>query len=110
MLAGYGLLESGFVSRKNEVNILVKNATTVLFGGLVFWVCGYGIGFDPMKNPFFSIGQFFTSADESNMGQRYSRFVFQVVLHLRPAAAHLGALPTLHGATLFYLKIHSSPR
>ncbi|KAH9368933.1 hypothetical protein HPB48_007073 [Haemaphysalis longicornis] len=78
MQSGYGLLESGFVSRKNEVNILVKNATTVLFGGLVFWVCGYGIGFDPMKNPFFSMGQFFTSANESNMGQRYSRFVFQL--------------------------------
>ncbi|EEC19430.1 ammonium transporter, putative, partial [Ixodes scapularis] len=78
MQSGYGLLESGFVSRKNEVNILVKNATTVLFGGLVFWAFGYGIGFDDMKNPYFSFGEFFTSADESHMGQRYSRFVFQL--------------------------------
>ncbi|XP_064469400.1 putative ammonium transporter 3 isoform X2 [Ornithodoros turicata] len=75
---GYGLLESGFVSRKNEVNILVKNATTVLFGGFIFWIMGYGLSFDKMKNPYFSFGQFFTHADESHMGQRYSRFVFQL--------------------------------
>ncbi|XP_049271929.1 putative ammonium transporter 3 [Rhipicephalus sanguineus] len=90
--AGYGLLESGFVSRKNEVNILVKNATTVLFGGLVFWAVGYGIGFDPMNNPYFSFGKFFTSADEIHMGQRYSRFVFQLAYATTSTALVSGSM------------------
>ncbi|KAL1441822.1 hypothetical protein MTO96_008329 [Rhipicephalus appendiculatus] len=92
MQSGYGLLESGFVSRKNEVNILVKNATTVLFGGLVFWAVGYGIGFDPMNNPYFSFGKFFTSADEIHMGQRYSRFVFQLAYATTSTALVSGSM------------------
>ena len=38
---GFGLLEAGSVSTKNEVNIMVKNAIDVIFGGLTllaFWV------------------------------------------------------------------------
>ncbi|KAH8024143.1 hypothetical protein HPB51_021764 [Rhipicephalus microplus] len=81
-----------FVSRKNEVNILVKNATTVLFGGLVFWAVGYGIGFDPMNNPYFSFGKFFTSADEIHMGQRYSRFVFQLAYATTSTALVSGSM------------------
>lgn len=78
LLAGYGILESGFVSRKNEVNIMVKNATTVLIGGLIFWVFGFGLSFDYMTNPYFSFGDLFKVADDRVMGVVYSRLVFQV--------------------------------
>ena len=44
-IAGFGLLESGMVSRKNEVNIMVKNAVDVIFGGLTYWMFGYGFSF-----------------------------------------------------------------
>lgn len=33
------------VSRKNEVNIMVKNAVDVIFGGLTYWMFGYGLSF-----------------------------------------------------------------
>ena len=44
-LSGFGLLESGSVSSKNEVNIMVKNAVDVIFGGLSYWAFGYAFSF-----------------------------------------------------------------
>ena len=40
VISGFGLLESGSVSTKNEVNIMVKNAVDVIVGGLAFWIFG----------------------------------------------------------------------
>ena len=40
---GFGLLESGSVSAKDEVNIMVKNVVDVVFGGLSYWSVGYGL-------------------------------------------------------------------
>ena len=34
---GFGLIESGMCSMKNEVNILMKNVIDVVLGGLLFW-------------------------------------------------------------------------
>jgi ammonium transporter, Amt family len=41
---GFGLLESGRVSSKDEVNIMVKNVVDVVFGGLSYWMFGFGEG------------------------------------------------------------------
>ena len=48
------MLESGAVSPKNEVNIMVKNAVDVIFGGLSYWMFGFGLSFgeDPGSNSF----------------------------------------------------------
>jgi ammonia channel protein AmtB len=43
-LAGFGMLESGIVSLKNEVNIMMKNVVDVVLGGLTYWAFGYGLG------------------------------------------------------------------
>jgi ammonia channel protein AmtB len=32
-------------SKKNEVNIMVKNVVDVVFGGLIYWAVGYGLIF-----------------------------------------------------------------
>ncbi|KAI6238092.1 Ammonium transporter [Aphelenchoides fujianensis] len=42
MTSGFGLLESGRVSSKDEVNIMVKNAIDVLVGGIAYWSFGFG--------------------------------------------------------------------
>ncbi|GFX66833.1 hypothetical protein TNCV_3049311 [Trichonephila clavipes] len=54
---GFGLLESGYVNRKNEVNIMVKNAVDVIFGGLGYWMFGYAFSFgeEPGSNFFIVI-------------------------------------------------------
>ena len=40
---GFGMLESGCVSLKNEVNIMMKNVVDVVLGGLTYWAFGYGL-------------------------------------------------------------------
>ena len=65
LLPGFGLLESGCVSLKNEVNIMVKNAVDVILGGLSYWVFGYGLSFGTAySNIFFAAGDFAVSAPE----------------------------------------------
>jgi ammonia channel protein AmtB len=74
------LLESGAVSVKNEVNIMVKNAVDVIFGGLTFWMFGFGLAFgrDSGSNAFCGYGYFFVDAGEEQMGWVFSWFIFQL--------------------------------
>ncbi|XP_031555511.1 putative ammonium transporter 2 [Actinia tenebrosa] len=80
MISGFGLVESGMVSRKNEANIMVKNAIDVIFGGLGFWMFGFAFTFGKEEggtNAFSGFGNFFTDADESEMGEVFSLYLFQ---------------------------------
>ncbi|KAJ8304622.1 hypothetical protein KUTeg_018205 [Tegillarca granosa] len=80
MQSGFGLLEAGCVSGKNEVNIMVKNAIDVVFGGLSYWAFGFGLSFgeDVGTNPFCGVGYFLVDSSDENMGILYSTFVFQL--------------------------------
>ncbi|XP_028400150.1 putative ammonium transporter 3 [Dendronephthya gigantea] len=81
MQSGFGLLESGLVSRKNEVNIMVKNAVDVIFGGLAYWLFGFALSFGDGSgsNAFSGMGMFLTEAtDNERMGYVYSRYFFQL--------------------------------
>lgn len=57
---GFGMLESGCVSVKNEVNIMMKNIVDIVLGGFTYWFFGYGMSFGrgPYTNPFIAIGDF----------------------------------------------------
>ena len=67
------------VSRKNEANIMVKNAVDVIFGGLGFWMFGFAFTFgnDQGANPFSGYGSFFTDAEETRMGDVFALYCFQ---------------------------------
>ena len=43
------MLESGCVSLKNEVNIMMKNVVDVVLGGLTYWAFGYGLSYGKSK-------------------------------------------------------------
>lgn len=43
MQAGFAMVEAGFNSSKNTVNILFKNLMDVCVGVILFWLVGYGI-------------------------------------------------------------------
>lgn len=60
LLIGFGMLESGCVSVKNEVNIMMKNIVDIVLGGFTYWLFGYGMSFGrgPLSNPFIAIGDF----------------------------------------------------
>ena len=68
------------VTAKNECNIMIKNAVDVVFGGLSYWLVGYGLSFGDNSNVngFVGVGNFLTDADESNMGPVYSKYFFQL--------------------------------
>ena len=80
MQSGFGLLESGMVSKKNEANIMVKNAVDVIYGGLSYWLFGFALSFgsNTAGNGFFGVGYFFTDADDHEMGQVFSKYFFQL--------------------------------
>ena len=47
------MLESGIVSLKNEVNIMMKNVVDVVLGGVTYWAFGYGLSYgsgEPRNN------------------------------------------------------------
>ena len=76
---GFGLFESGSVSMKNEVNIMVKNMIDVIFGGLSFWAFGFAFAFGDgeYSNPFCGWGNFLALCENDQMGALYSKFFFQ---------------------------------
>ncbi|PAV70652.1 hypothetical protein WR25_02053 [Diploscapter pachys] len=61
MTSGFGLLESGRASVKDEINIMVKNCIDVIFGGLAYWMFGFGLSFgnSNFSNPYVGVGSFF---------------------------------------------------
>jgi ammonium transporter, Amt family len=76
------MLESGCVSVKNEVNIMMKNIIDVVLGGFTYWVFGYGLSYGrgELTNPFVAIGDFFIDpgVDDPLMGQIFASFLFQL--------------------------------
>lgn len=79
---GFGMLESGCVSVKNEVNIMMKNIIDVVLGGFTYWVFGYGMSFGrgSLSNPFIALGDFFIDpgVDDPLMGPIFAAFLFQL--------------------------------
>lgn len=79
---GFGLLESGCVSYKNEVNIMMKNVVDIFLGGLTYWLFGFGFQFGngPFTTPLIGMGNFAVDAEvgDSSMGAVYSTFIFQL--------------------------------
>ncbi|KAI1307944.1 putative ammonium transporter 3 [Halotydeus destructor] len=81
MQTGFGLLESGACSKKNEVNIMMKNVVDVVLGGLFYWCFGYGLQFgdDPeYTTGAYGWGSWFVDADRDSMGTVFSAFIFQL--------------------------------
>ncbi|CAN7980261.1 unnamed protein product [Ixodes pacificus] len=81
MQTGFGLLESGCVSQKNEVNILMKNAADVILGGLTYWLFGFGLQYgngQGTENAFCATGHFLVDAEPEEMGVVFSSFIFQL--------------------------------
>ncbi|GFY36978.1 putative ammonium transporter 3 [Trichonephila inaurata madagascariensis] len=74
------MLESGCVTRKNAINVLMKNVVDMVFGGLSYWMFGYGMSYGTSKgtNPVFAVGNYFVDTSEVNMGYLYTTYIFQL--------------------------------
>ena len=80
MQTGFGMLESGCVSLKNEVNIMMKNVVDVVLGGLTYWAFGYGLsyGTDAGTSWFSGMGSFFVDDTGYMIGPTFTVFLFQM--------------------------------
>ncbi len=58
----------------------MKNVVDVVFGGLTYWLFGFGISFgtDSGSSPFFGIGEYAVNSDFSIMGPVFAAFMFQL--------------------------------
>ncbi|CAB3403889.1 unnamed protein product [Caenorhabditis bovis] len=103
MHSGFGLLESGSVSAKDEVNIMVKNVVDVVFGGLSYWSVGFGLSYgdyEPFRNSIVGFGKFFYDPsrdfDETGSineeGWSYASFLFQLSLATTASTIVSGAV------------------
>ncbi|XP_020902017.1 putative ammonium transporter 3 [Exaiptasia diaphana] len=106
MQSGFGLLESGMVSSKNEANIMVKNAIDVIYGGLSYWLFGFALSFgkEGRNTPFCGLGHFLTDVDEHEMGGVYARYFFQLSFSTTATTIVSGAMAeraNLKAYTLF---------
>ena len=47
MQSGFGLLESGMVAAKNQINVMIKNLVDIVFGGTILskdaWSRAHGV-------------------------------------------------------------------
>lgn len=62
MEGGFALLEAGFVRRKNAMSIIAKVIVDVAFGGLAFFIVGFGIAYGA-SNGWFAFDTGITTAD-----------------------------------------------
>lgn len=62
MEAGFALLEAGFVRAKNAMSIIAKVIMDIAFGGLAFYIVGFGIAYGA-SNGWFAFDTGITDAD-----------------------------------------------
>lgn len=76
------MLESGCVSLKNEVNIMMKNVVDIVLGGLTYWLFGFGMSFGDKQpsNPIIGIGAYLTDPEITDdlFGPVCAAFLFQL--------------------------------
>ena len=85
MQAGFALVESGAVAKKNRSAMLIKNLYNVVVAGVAFWLSGYGLAFaspdyfvGSTKNLFASYG--FESLAKDNYLQWILQFAYCTVV------------------------------
>ena len=80
MQTGFGMLESGCVSLKNEVNIMMKNMVDVVLGGVTYWAFGYGMSYgeSTMSNWLIGFGDWFVNSEGVMIGPTFTGFIFQM--------------------------------
>jgi len=93
MQAGFALIESGTVRKKNASSILVKNIYNIMAGGFIYWLVGYGFSYGSPdmfigKDPEVFTTHFFHQFD-ANM---YPNYIYYFALAITCSVVPHGAL------------------
>ena len=101
------MLESGCVSLKSEVNIMMKNVVDIVLGGLTYWVFGFGMSFgiDKPNNPIVGIGGYFLdpALDDDLFGQINAAFIFQLSFATTSTTIVSGAMAERYKNIFIYM-------
>lgn len=89
MQAGFALLEAGMVRAKNTVNVLMKNYTDMCFGGIAFWMLGFGLMFGANPTGWFGTDHFFVG---NGKDIDFAVLFFQMMFAATAATVVSGAL------------------
>lgn len=96
MQAGFALVESGFNSGKNTINILFKNVMDMGVGAILFFLIGYQIMYPGDFNGFLGFGGFGVPAQDSldpaYLPHYQTDFLFQVAFAATAATIVSGAV------------------
>jgi ammonium transporter, Amt family len=91
--AGYALIESGAVRRKNRSAVLIKNLFNIPIAIIAFWLVGYGLGFGEPANFIGKNSHFFASYGFEKIQQdHYLYWVIQFAYCMIVVTIYQGAL------------------
>lgn len=89
MQAGFAFLESGMTRTKNAVNVIMKNYLDCCYGGLVFWLVGFGIMFGSNPTGWIGIDHF---APSLMSHWEYTQLLFQMMFAATATTIVSGAM------------------
>lgn len=93
MNAGFALVESGAVSKKNRSAMLIKNLFNVFITAIAFWLSGFGIGY---ANPEYFVGSYYNYYASYGFEQvsrdNYMHWILEFSLILVVVSSFQGAL------------------
>ena len=101
MHLGFASLESGFVQKKNTVNILFKNSMIISIGLLTYFVMGFNLMYPGFDGGFIGFAGFGLSLPEGDAGlieyadgaySYYADFIFQAMFAATAATIVSGAV------------------
>ncbi|MCA9917680.1 MAG: ammonium transporter [Anaerolineales bacterium] len=96
MQAGFALVEAGFNSSKNTINILFKNVMDMCVGAILYFLVGYGIMYSGAANGFIGFaGMGIPAQDAIDLGYLphfQTDFLFQVAFAATAATIVSGAV------------------
>lgn len=89
MQAGFAFLEGGLARSKNTVNVIMKNYMDACYGGLVFWLVGFGLMFGRSPLGWFGVDHF----APSNLSHwDYTQLLFQMMFAATSTTIASGAM------------------
>jgi len=93
MTAGFALIESGAVRRKNRSAALIKNLFNVPIAVIAFWLVGYGFGFGEAIHFVGVQGKYYASSAFERMAtDQYLRWDIQLAYCMVVVTIYQGAL------------------
>ncbi|XP_055643225.1 putative ammonium transporter 2 [Toxorhynchites rutilus septentrionalis] len=82
MQTGFALVNSGTVSARNSVNMMMKNTVDTAIGGFAFWLVGFGLAYGRSKytNWFVGWGDFFVDVSRNDplLGGVMTAFMYEI--------------------------------